>query len=195
VPKGWKFWPDKTPGPVDEAYVQRRWIRPYRPGPVRVGASLVAAVATAFVTFSGFIATLELPSRPERLVGGIVTLLVAGSLALLAGRLLSAGVWVNDFGVRILGIVKRRQFRWDQVADVRRVHGPTRILGTPLRRDGDAVWLVLRDGSDLETSLTDVGPDFVGRAEAYDIAAGAVERWLVGSRPAPPAPPPPAPPS
>ena len=180
---GWRFWPERRQGPVDDAYVQRRWIRPYRPGPARVALSLAAATATAFVTFSGFIATLELPTRPERLVGGIITLLVAGSLGLLAARLLSSGVWVNDFGVRTLGLMHREQFRWTELADVRRVQGPTRILGTPLRGSGDTVWLVLRDGSDRETSLTSLGPDFVGRAEAYDIAAGAVERWFDASRP------------
>lgn len=180
---GWKFWPDRKPGPVDDAYVQRRWIRPYRPGPFRVLGSLLCATATAFVTFSGFVATLELPTRPERLVGGVLTLSVAGSLGLLAARALSVGVWVNDFGVRVLGLVRREQLTWAEVADVRRVQGPARLLGTPLRQAGDTVWLVLADGTDRETPVNDHSPDFLGRAEAYDMAAGAVERWFEASRP------------
>lgn len=185
MPGGWRLWPERPPGPVDDAYVQRRWIRPYRPGPFRVALALALLAATAFVTLSGFITTLTLPTRPERLLSGVVTLAMAGSLTVVAARVLSVGVWVNDFGIRILGLAHRRQLRWPEVADVRRVPGPARVLGTPLRRGGETVWLVLQDGSDLETPLTDVGPDFLGRAEAYDMAAGAVERWFSETRPSP----------
>ena len=95
---------------------------------------------------------------------------------------MSVGVWVNDFGVRILGLVHNEEISWQVVADVRRVAGPARLLGGPVRRAGDTVWIVLVDGSDRETPLTDAGPDFLARAEAYDMAAGAVERWFEETR-------------
>ena len=60
--------------------------------------------------------------------------------------------------------------------------GRTRVLGGPWRGSGSTVYLVLQDGSDLETPLTDVSVDFVGRAEAFDMAAGAVERWFEEAR-------------
>ena len=34
------------------------------------------------------------------------------------------------------------------------------------------------DGTDVETPVCDRSPDFLGRPEAYDMAAGAVEGWL-----------------
>ena len=107
-----------------------------------------------------------------------ITCVVAGSLAVFGSRLLSSGVWVNDFGVRILGLVRNETWPGDSVADVRRVHGPRGCSGSPVRRSGDTVWIVLVDGTDRETPLSDVGPDFLARAEAYDMAAGAVERWF-----------------
>ncbi len=44
VPSGWKFWPEKEPGPVDDAYVQVQWVRPYRPGPLRLRRHVLIAV-------------------------------------------------------------------------------------------------------------------------------------------------------
>jgi hypothetical protein len=61
------------------------------------------------------------------------------------------------------------------VFDVRSVPGPTRLLGTPVRVGGNAVFLVLSDGTDVETPLADRSADFLGRAEAYDMASSAVE--------------------
>ena len=118
------------------------------------------------------------PVAWARVVDLLVTVVVAGSLTVCCARLMSVGVWVNDFGVRILGLVRNEEIDWKRVTDVRRVQGPARLLGSPVRRTGDTVWIVLADGSDRETPLTDAGPDFLARAEAYDMAAGAVERWF-----------------
>lgn len=179
---GWKFWPEKEPGPVDDAYVQVRWIRPYRPGPLRVAATLLIAVFAIFTSFSGFLGALGAVTFAQGVFFTAVTLMVAGSLVVLASRLLSVGVWVNDRGVRVLGLVRRHEHPWSAVADVRRVPGRARVLGTPLRSSGTTVFLVLKDGSDLETPLTDVNADFAARAEAFDMAAGAVERWFEEAR-------------
>jgi hypothetical protein len=178
VPSGWKFWPEREPGPVDDAFVQSRWVRPYRPGPVRVLAAGVIGTFAVFTGFAGFLAMLAEPVAWARVVDLLVTVVVAGSLVVCCARLMSVGVWVNDFGVRILGLVRNEQIDWRKVTAVRRGHGPARVLGTPVRRPGDTVWIVLADGSDRETPLTDAGPDFLARAEAYDMAAGAVERWF-----------------
>jgi len=40
-PPKYRFWPERKQGPVDDAYVQSRWVRPYRPGAIRVAASLL----------------------------------------------------------------------------------------------------------------------------------------------------------
>ena len=178
MPSGWKFWPEREPGPVDDAFVQARWVRPYRPGPARVLLTFLIGAVTVFTGFVGFLSVLAEPTPWARLANLAITVVVSGSLAALGSRVLSVGVWVNDFGVRILGLVHSEELAWPKVADVRRVRAPARFLGSPLRRGGDTVWLVLVDGTDRETPLSDVGPDFLGRAEAYDMAAGAVERWF-----------------
>ena len=80
--------------------------------------------------------------------------------------------------MRVVRPLSTRAWQWRDVADVRSVPGSTRLLGTPVRVDGHAVVLVLSDGSDVETPLSDRSGDFLGRSEAYDMAATAVEGWL-----------------
>lgn len=185
MPKGWKFWPDKEPGPLDHAYVQHRWIRPYRPGPIRVAAALAIGSCAAYLAFTGYLAALSQPSVIGRIVGILLAIAVAGVPAWTAARLLAVGVYVTDFGVRVLGMLRSDELTWPAVADVRRVPGQVRVLGLPWRHSGESVWLVLADGSDRQTPLTNHGPDFLGRPEAYDMAAGAIEGWFEASRRAP----------
>jgi hypothetical protein len=144
--------------------------------------ALLVFAATVYATFAGVITILTSPTGLGRLIAAVMTLVIGGSLALLGSRLMATGVWVNDFGVRIYGLVRSERIPWASVADVRRVHGSTRLLGSPLRASGDAVWIVLLDGSDRETPVTDRGADFLGRAEAYDMASGAIERWFEETR-------------
>ncbi len=179
---GWKFWPEKPPGPVDDAFVQKNWVRPYRPGPFRVAMALLVFAVTVYATFAGVIAVLTTPTGLGRLIAAVITVVIAGSLALLGSRLMATGVWVNDFGVRIYGLVRTERIPWSAIADVRRVSGGARLLGSPLRSSGNTVWIVLLDGSDRETPVASRGPDFFGRHEAYDMAAGAVERWFEETR-------------
>jgi hypothetical protein len=176
--KGWRFWPEPEPGPVDDAYVQARWVRPYRPGPFRVGACLLLLVLLAYLTVGGLLAMYgsrgyaDLAART--LIAGVVFVL----LVLLLVRTYLAGVWVTDHHVRVLRLLSTRVWGWTDVADVRSVPGPARVLGLPLRVPGRTVVLVLTDGSDVETPVDDRSPDFLGRVEAYDMASGAVEGWL-----------------
>ena len=183
MPSGWKFWPEREPGPVDDAFVQSRWVRPYRPGPVRVLAAGVLGSFAVFTGFAGFLAMLAEPVAWARVVDLLVTVVIAGSLTVCCSRLMSVGVWVNDFGVRILGLVHNEEI---ELAGRRRRQARGRApRGCSAARSGalgDTVWIVLVDGSDRETPLTDAGPDFLARAEAYDMAAGAVERWFEETR-------------
>ncbi len=177
VPK-YRFWPERPPGPVDDAYHQTKWVRPYRPGPYRVAVCLFLIVVLLYATMASLLAVYGSFGIPELglrllLAGGIYVLLV-----LVGVRAYLSGVWVTDDGVRILRPLSTRAWRWADVADVRSVPGPTRLLGTPVRVGGHAVVLVLSDGTDVETPLADRSADFLGRAEAYDMAASAVEGWL-----------------
>ncbi len=183
MPSGWKFWPEREPGPVDDAFIQTKWVRPYRPGPLRLAALVILWALAAYACFAGYLAITAEPTLAGRLIGLALTLVIAGSLALFGARVLSAGVWVNDFGVRTLGIGRSDTFDWDHVADVRRVRGEARVLGLPWRSTGETVWLVLKDGTDRETPLTNHSPDFLARGEAFDMAATAIERWFEETRP------------
>jgi hypothetical protein len=65
---------------------------------------------------------------------------------------------------------------------VRRVRSPARPLGLLPGRDAEVVVLVRRSGDDVLTPMTSVSSDFLGRPEAFDIAALALERWWHDSR-------------
>ena len=75
---GWKFWPDRAKGPVGEAYRQVTWIRPYRPGPLRVlrGARRPAHDLPALIAFS--ILLSPGPFVPRLVYGAAFGLIAAG---------------------------------------------------------------------------------------------------------------------
>jgi Bacterial PH domain len=176
----YRLWPepDKEPGPLDDAYRQTRWVRPYRPGPYRVAVCLGIVVVLLFATMVSMIAAYGSASVLELGLRGVIAAIVYGGLVWAVFRAYLSGVWVTDESVRVVRPLSTRAWRWGDVADVRSVPGSTRLLGTPVRVDGHAVVLVLSDGSDVETPLSDRSGDFLGRSEAYDMAATAVEGWL-----------------
>ena len=116
---------------------------------------------------------------------GLVTLAIVGALSIAAillastftVRVLSAGVYVTDFGVRLLTLRTERVHAWTEIADVRRVSVSKRPLGLLPTREAQCVVMVSRGGDDIDAHLSTVGPDFFGRPEAYDIAALSLERW------------------
>ena len=165
--------------PLDLDYVQIRWVRLYRPGPWRMAVIVPTVLVLSFLTAVAVIAALSVPgSLTGRALGLLVTVAVVTALGMFTARVLTAGVYVNDTAVRLLTVRRSDIVPWRAVVDVRRVPGPQPLLGVPLlSRAGERVQLVLADGADLRTPLTNVSPDFAGRAEAYDVAALALERW------------------
>lgn len=170
--------------PLDLDYVQSRWVRLYRPGPWRVAVLVPGVLLLAFATTVFMVAALSVRGHlVNRLTVVLVGAAVLALLGLLVTRFTTAGVYVNDGGVKVLGILRSRVLPWRSVVDVRRVPGRQPVLGLPgLTRDGERVQLVLRDGSDLPTPIATLTADFAGRAEAYDIAALALDRWWQAGR-------------
>jgi hypothetical protein len=176
---GWKFWPDSPKGPVDDAFRQVAWVRPYRVGFPRVAAVVLLGLLVSYVA-SGGVLVLFSPGPPllERGLFALVMLPVAVGLGVLVGRLFASGVYVNDEGLRLVTARRTLTARWPEVVDVSDVEGGVGLLGLPAPRlPGRVVVVTLRDLGPVRTPLTSAGPDFLGRAEAYAMAAGAVERW------------------
>jgi hypothetical protein len=180
-PPKYRFWPERPPGPVDDAYTQTRWLRPYRPGFVRVATSLLLLATLGLVLQVSLLTTFRAPTTADTLVRLAITVVLLVVLGTVFSRCYLSGVWVTDHRVRVLRPLSTRSWAWSEIADVRSVAGPTRVLGTPFAVAGHAVVLVLADGSDVVTPVCDRSPDFLGRPEAYDMAAGAVEGWFEAS--------------
>jgi hypothetical protein len=177
-PPKYRFWPERAPGPVDDAYVQTRWMRPYRPGLIRVATTVLLIAVLGLVAEVSLLTTFHAPDGATLVIRIVVTLALLVSLTLVFSRCYLSGVWVTDQGVRVLRPLSTRVWTWQQITDVRSVRGPTRLLGSPLGVPGRGVVLVLADGSDISTPLSDRSPDFLGRPEAYDMAADAIEGWF-----------------
>ncbi|MGI5429004.1 hypothetical protein [Streptomyces sp. CA-179760] len=150
------------------------WRRPYRPGPWRVGAAALALLLASFVLFAAVIIAATAEPASAGLVFALALLVIAGAM-----RLLRMGVWVSARGLRHVGFLTTRTAPWEQVVSVRTVQQPVRWLGLPRTLQGQALLLVRRgqaaDG--VPPLLTTHNADFLGRAEAFERAADAVEAW------------------
>ena len=176
---GWKLWSDGPKGPVGSDYRQVDWIRPYRPGYLRV---LVSAVGLAifFVPFlmSIIVFLASTGSVIPRLLVSLSLALVATGLLILVGRLFAAGVYVNDFGLRVVTISAMRTWTWEQIADVSTAPGKAPLFGIkviPIR--ANVVYATTAELGPRPTPVTSVSLDFFGRPDSFDAAALAVERW------------------
>ncbi|KUN17280.1 hypothetical protein AQJ23_40770 [Streptomyces antibioticus] len=150
------------------------WRRPYRPGPWRVGTAALLLLLASYVLFAAVIIALTGSASEGGVVFGAALAVIAVSL-----RLLRMGVWVSARGVRHVGFLLTRTTRWEQVLAVRTVQQPVRWLGLPRTVQGQALTVVRRDRAAADTSplLTTHNADFLGRSEAFDRAADAVEAW------------------
>jgi hypothetical protein len=176
---GWKFWPEAPKGPVGAAYRQLTWLRPYRPGFPRILLSVIGVIGFLIPMYSAIIVLLNpsSPLVPRLLVAGSVGLIAAG-VGILVARFFATGIYVNDLGIRVVTMRGMVSLPWTDVADVSNSDGRTGVLGLPFgSTNGHVVVLTTRDSGPVTTPVTSTGLDFVGRDEAYDAAALAVERW------------------
>ncbi|MFE0257239.1 hypothetical protein [Streptomyces sp. NPDC059010] len=162
---------DDVPLPFED---RDRWRRPYRPGPWRVGVAALWLLLASYVLFAAVIIALTGTVTGAAVVFGLALAVIAGAL-----RLLRMGVWVSPRGLRQVGFLMTRTAPWDQVAAVRTVQQPVRWLGLPRTVQGQALMLVRRGRSadDMPMLMTTHNADFLGRVEAFDRAADAVEAW------------------
>ncbi|MER7478459.1 hypothetical protein ABTX60_12505 [Streptomyces sp. NPDC126510] len=162
---------DDVPLPHED---RDRWRRPYRPGPWRVVVAALALLLASFVLFAAVVIAATAQLGSAALVFGLALLVIATAL-----RLLRVGVWVSARGLRHVGFLTTRTAPWEQVVSVRTVQQPVRWLGLPRTVQGQALLLERRgrEAGDLPPLMTTHNADFLGRAEAFDRAADAVEAW------------------
>ncbi|QCD58616.1 hypothetical protein [Streptomyces hawaiiensis] len=162
---------DDVPLPYDD---RDRWRRPYRPGPWRVAVAALALLLASFVLFAAVIIAVTAQLTSAAVVFALALLVIAAAL-----RLLRMGVWVSARGLRHAGFLTTRTTSWEQVVSVRTVQQPVRWLGLPRTVQGQALLLGRqgRDAGGVLPLMTTHNADFVGRMEAFDRAADAVEAW------------------
>jgi hypothetical protein len=156
---------------------QDRWLRPYRPGPWRVGTAAIALVLASYLLF----ATLIMAAA--RNTSGAAVCLLAGVLVIAATlRLLRVGVWVSGRGLRQTSFFSTVTVPWRRVGSVRTAQQPVKVLGLPRTVQGQALIITRQGGEPLRVQLTDHNADFLGRVEAFDVAADAIEGWAAEQR-------------
>jgi hypothetical protein len=168
--------------PVDGDYVQARPVRLHRPGPWRTGLVIVMALVAAWVGLAAVLAVSVAHGLATKLIVGAVAMVPVLLVYWFTARVLSVGVYATDATVRQNHLLTAVESDWADVVDVRRVAGPVRLLGVGPKVAGEQVFVVLRDGSDIATSITTHGADFLLRPESYDQAALAVEHWWTGTQ-------------
>ena len=168
--------------PLDGDYVQVTPVRLHRPGPWRTLLVVVLAAVTTWTALAAAVAVAGAHGLGVKLVVLAVAMVPVGLLIWITSRVLAVGTYVSDRYLRQTRVLSLTDVDWVDIADVRRVPGRVRLLGIGPAVDGERVLVVLRDGSDLATTVTTASPDFLGRGEAYDQAALAVERWWTETR-------------
>jgi hypothetical protein len=168
--------------PVDGDYVQVRPVRLHRPGPWRTALVVALAILAAWTSLAAVLAVTVAQGLAAKLLVLAVVSVPVGLVFWATARILSVGVYATDALMRQNRVVTAVECDWADVVDVRRVAGRVRILGLGPRTDGERVVVILRDGDEIATTITTHSPDFLLRAEAYDQAALAVERWWQEAR-------------
>ncbi|MFF4591329.1 hypothetical protein [Streptomyces sp. NPDC001388] len=167
---------DDVPLPFED---RERWRRPYRPGPWRVAVAALALLLASYVLLAAVVIALTGSVSEAGGILGFSVLVIASAL-----RLLRMGVWVSSRGLRQVRFLVTRTVPWGRVAAVRTAQQPVRWLGLPRTVQGEALTVVRRDRPEEEPAilLTTHGADFLGRSEAFDRAADAVEAWAAENR-------------
>lgn len=154
-----------------------RWMRPYRPGPWRVGTAALALMLASYLLFASVIMVAAGNVGGAGVCLGCAVLVIVATL-----RLLRMGVWLSGKGLRQTRFFSTVTVRWQQVSSVRTAQQPVKVMGLPRTVQGQALLISRRGGEPLRPLLTDHNADFLGRVEAFDIAADAVEGWATELR-------------
>lgn len=168
------LWPSPDPhAPVDDDYRQTRLVRVTPRGPIRLLILALATVVTVFLLTAAVLTAIAAPLSAA-------TFVAAGISATCVGVVLrgwTVGTYVNDAGVIVDTVFRRRSVPWSAVARVACLDGPASLLGTPLRVPGRRVVLLTTSGQTIETHVQSTSLDLLWRPEAFDVARERMESW------------------
>jgi hypothetical protein len=177
--------PFRSAATVDDEYatgrplpadVRDRWMRPYRPGPWRVGVAALALMLAAYLLFAALIMVAAKSAQGAAVLVVCALVVIAATL-----RLLRMGVWLSGKGLRQVGYFGTVTVSWQHVTAVRTAQQPVRVMGLPRSVQGQAL-VIERRGAPLRPLMTDHNADFLGRTESFDVAADAIEGWSLELR-------------
>ncbi|KAF4408725.1 MULTISPECIES: PH domain-containing protein [Streptomyces] len=154
-----------------------RWRRPYRPGPWRVGAAALLLLLASYMLFAAMIIAFA-----GALPGAGACAAAAAAVITFALRVVRLGAWVSAQGVRRVGLFSTRTLPWQRVQEVRTAQQPVKWLGLPRTVQGEALLAFPVSGEPLRPLISDHNADFLGRPDAFDTAADAVEAWAAEYR-------------
>jgi len=125
-----------------------RWERPHG-----IDGTMILSGIFAALSLAGIVAATYwlLPASGDwttrRLIGMAGVYLFLGAWLVISWRDTRAGVFMNDSGVLVRGIRRRRFLPWNEVAGFE--SRPAEVLGRVTVRE--AIWVVARNGEAVET--------------------------------------------
>jgi len=168
------LWPAPDPhAPVDDDYRQTRLVRVTPRGPIRLLVLALATVVTVFLLTAALLTAIAAPLSAATFVSAGI----AATCVVLVLRGWVVGTYVNDDGVVVDTVIRRRSVPWSAVARVACLDGRARLLGTPLQVPGRRVVLLTTSGQTVETHVQSTSPDLLWRPEAFDVARDRMENW------------------
>jgi len=156
-------WPRSEPGPLDAAAVQHRWLRIAPRGALALFGLIACSAVLACVTAPALLVVISAAVDPARAAVAAALMgppIIIGLWVLL--RAWGAGTYVNDAGVKIARLRRTTIAPWSEVLR--------------LRRTTTTVLLTLADRGEV-VALDAATPSWWGRAEDFDVAALALQRW------------------
>jgi hypothetical protein len=141
--------------------MKREWVRPYPPGR---GRWLVIGWELGGLAFVGWttVRLFDLGPRPAAVLGGALAML----WLLGCWRILRIGVYFNEYGVRVRGLLGSRTLRWSEIEFFALDEVVHRLGGFELP-GGTTVRIKCRDGRRVNTPLWAQGVDFHARPGAF----------------------------
>lgn len=168
------LWPSPDPhAPLDDDYRQTRLVRITPRGPFRLLVLVLATVLTVFLLTAALLTAIAAPLSVATFVAAAIAATCVG--AVLRGWVV--GTYVNDDGITIDTMLRRRSVPWSAVARVACLDGRARLLGLPLQVPGRRVVILTTSEQTVETHVQSTSLDLLWRPEAFAMARDRLENW------------------